>query len=68
MAIRVKTTRRKVFEHEAPMRVVAVLGGELTEEGRWLDSELDGALVRILKETRFKGDFGTTLYVPLAGV
>ncbi|XOB98123.1 leucyl aminopeptidase [Deinococcota bacterium DY0809b] len=68
MAIRVKTTRRKVFEHEAPMRVVAVLGGELTEEGRWLDSELGGALTRILKETRFKGEFGTTLYVPLAGV
>ncbi len=47
------------------MRVVAVLGGELSEEGRWLDSELDGAIGHILKETRFKGEIGTTLYIPL---
>ncbi len=68
MAIRVKTTRRKVFEHEAPMRVVAVLGGELSEEGRWLDSSLDGALERILKESRYKGEFGTSMYIPLPEV
>ncbi len=50
------------------MRVVAVLGGELSEEGRWLDSSLDGALGRILKESRFKGEFGTSLYIPLPEV
>jgi len=58
MVIRVKTTRRKVFEHEAPARVVAVLGGQLSEEGGWLDSYMDGALSRFLKKTRFGGEFG----------
>ncbi|WP_457630395.1 leucyl aminopeptidase [Oceanithermus sp.] len=58
MVIRVKTTRRKVFEHEAPARVVAVLGGQLSEEGRWLDSQMDGALSKFLKKTRFSGEFG----------
>ena len=58
MVIRVKTTRRKVFEHEAPARVVAVLGGQLSEEGRWLDSQMGGALSRFLKKTRLGSEFG----------
>ncbi len=64
MAIRVKTTRRKVFEHDAPLRVVAVLGGRLSEEGQWLDSELGGLLERVIKQTRFKGEFGKSLFIP----
>ncbi len=58
MVIRVKTTRRKVFEHEAPARVVAVLGGQLSEEGRWLDAHMDGVLARFLKKSKFSGKFG----------
>ena len=30
-----------------------------------LDSELDGAIGQILKETKFKGEFGTTMHLPL---
>lgn len=37
---------------------MAVLGGQLSEEGRWLDSQMDGALSRFLKKTRFKSEFG----------
>ncbi|WP_456411913.1 leucyl aminopeptidase [Oceanithermus sp.] len=66
MAIRVKTTRRKVFEHDAPLRVVAVLGGRLSEEGQWLNSELDGLLERVIKQTRFKGEFGDSLFIATA--
>ncbi|WP_457638178.1 leucyl aminopeptidase [Oceanithermus sp.] len=58
MVIRVKTTRRKVFEYDAPARVVAVLGGQLSDEGRWLDSQMNGALSRFLKKTRLGSEFG----------
>ncbi|AEB11321.1 leucyl aminopeptidase [Marinithermus hydrothermalis] len=63
MNIRIKSARRKVFEIPAPLRVVGVLAGELTEEGVLLDRELAGALSETLKKTRFAGDFGETLLV-----
>ncbi len=63
MAIRVKTTRRKVFETDAQTRVIGVLGGRLSDEGSLLDREMNGALSAFLKKSKFKGEFGThTIY------
>lgn len=63
MQTRIKAVRRRVFETPAPVRVVGMLAGELTEEGSLLDHELGGVLVKAVKQARFKGDLTQTLLI-----
>lgn len=65
MELTVRSARRYVDEIPAPLAVVGVWGGELSEEGQKLDAKNRGALSRMLEELRFKGELGETLLVPL---
>ncbi len=64
MELTVKSARRYVDEIPAPLAVVGVWGGELTEEGQKLDEKTRGLLSKLMDELKFKGDFGETLLVP----
>jgi leucyl aminopeptidase len=65
MELTVKSARRYVDEIPAPLAVVGVWGGELSEEGQKLDTKSQGMLSRMLDELRFRGEFGETLLVPV---
>ncbi|MBF6594096.1 MAG: leucyl aminopeptidase [Thermaceae bacterium] len=64
MELTVKSARRYVDEIPAPLAVVGVWGGELSEGGQKLDAKHRGLLSRMLDELRFKGEFAETLLVP----
>ncbi len=66
MELTLKSARRSVDEIPAPLVVLGVWGGELSEEGQKLDGKYRKALTRFIQELHFKGDFGETLLVPLA--
>ena len=67
MELTVKSARRYVDEIPAPLAVVGVWGGELTEEGQKLDAKSKGLLSRMMDELKFKGEFGETLLLPITG-
>lgn len=65
MELTVKSARRYVDEIPAPLAVVGVWGGELSEEGQKLDAKSRGMLSQMLDGLRFRGEFGETLLVSL---
>lgn len=65
MELTVKSARRSVDEIPAPLAVVGVWGGELSEEGQRLDKKYRQVLSRMIKELHFKGEFAESVLVPL---
>lgn len=65
MELTLKSARRFVDEIPAPLGVVGVWGGELTEEALKLDAKSGGRVSAVMDELRFKGEFGETLLITL---
>ncbi|MCS7057957.1 MAG: leucyl aminopeptidase [Meiothermus sp.] len=65
MELTLKSARRSLDEIHAPLAVVGVWGGELSEEGRRLDIQHRGRLSRAMEALHFRGEFGETLLVSL---
>ncbi len=65
MEITLKSARRFVEEIPAPLAVVGVWGGELSEAGQKLDQNHRKALSSMMQALHFKGEFGESLLVPL---
>ncbi|RDI95045.1 leucyl aminopeptidase [Meiothermus sp. QL-1] len=65
MKLKVNSARRFLDEIPAPLAVVGVWGGELSEEGQKLDQKYQGALSRVMEALRFKGDLGESALVSL---